>query len=333
MIDYTKFKEKPKCIECGETEIDDIIWNKYKNKRKTIGKDSCWIKPKIINNIKYYRKRCSKCFKDKFGREPKKFNTLSYDMIYLLDVPEDELKKGNKKRAVTIENMVEKYGLEEGTLRFNDYCDKQAESNTFEHFEESRGWTKEQYNDYNKSRAITLETMILKYGEEDGSKKYKDYCQRQSYTNKPEYFINKYGEEEGLNKYNNFLSTKKQFYSNDSITLFKDLTIKFLNDFPNLKKEDIYFAEYSKEFYLIDTLNNCSYYYDFTILGDINICIEHHGRDHLSHKKRQNDKIKKYLIEDNKIKLFEIWDNYTQNQINIIYEEIKEYIIWKNNMN
>jgi len=29
MIDYIKFKEKPKCVECGETEIDDIIWDNY----------------------------------------------------------------------------------------------------------------------------------------------------------------------------------------------------------------------------------------------------------------------------------------------------------------
>lgn len=81
---------------------------------------------------------------------------------------------------------------------------KQAVSNSFEYKQIKHGWTEEQYNEYNKSRASTEENFIARHGVEEGTKLWKEYCERQSYTTTLEYFIEQYGEEEGRKKYEEF---------------------------------------------------------------------------------------------------------------------------------
>lgn len=106
-----------------------------------------------------------------------------------------------KKTAVTLVNLVAKYGEEEGKLRWNAYCDKQAESNKFDYKQKKYGWTKEQFDEYNSSRAQTLEKMIARHGETEGSRRWLEYCDKQAYTNTLRYFIEKYGYAAGLKKY------------------------------------------------------------------------------------------------------------------------------------
>jgi hypothetical protein len=105
------------------------------------------------------------------------------------------------KTAITLDNFILKYGTEEGTLRWNSYRDKQAASNKFEYKNKKFGWTKEQFDDYNSSRAQTLEKMIIRYGEKIGIEKWHSYCERHAYTNTLEYFTEKYGREDGFKKY------------------------------------------------------------------------------------------------------------------------------------
>lgn len=105
------------------------------------------------------------------------------------------------KTAVTLKNLISKYGEIEGTARWEQYKQKQAYSNSFEYKQQKHGWTKEDFDKFNSSRAVTLINLVSKYGERDGIKKWEDYCERQAYTNTKEYFIEKYGIEIGLEKY------------------------------------------------------------------------------------------------------------------------------------
>jgi len=105
------------------------------------------------------------------------------------------------KTAITKERLIEKYGIEEGTIRWNQYKVKQADSNSFEYKRKKHGWTVEQYNEYNSSRAQTLEKMIARHGEKLGTTKWLAYCERQAYTNSKTYFVNKYGTEEGTSRF------------------------------------------------------------------------------------------------------------------------------------
>ena len=106
-----------------------------------------------------------------------------------------------KSTAITLSNLITKYGNIEGQRRWDVYRQKQAESNSFEYKKEKYGWTKVEFDGYNSSRAQTLIKMIARHGEIEGAAKWEQYCLRQAYTNTKEYFIGKYGEKEGLKKY------------------------------------------------------------------------------------------------------------------------------------
>ena len=115
----------------------------------------------------------------------------------------------SKNTAVTLENLIKKYGNIEGQNRWANYKSKQATSNTFEYKKEKYGWTEEQFKEYNRSRAVTLEKMIEKYGEENGTIMWETYCERQAFTNTKKYFQEKYGEVTGSLKYFDINKTMK----------------------------------------------------------------------------------------------------------------------------
>ena len=65
-----------------------------------------------------------------------------------------------------------------------------------------KGMTEEEWNQFNANRACTKWNFIKRYGEELGKKKWKEYCELESYAGcSIEYFIDKYGEKEGAKKY------------------------------------------------------------------------------------------------------------------------------------
>jgi hypothetical protein len=110
----------------------------------------------------------------------------------------DELAKST---AVTLKNLVKKYGDVDGKEKFRQYKEKQAISNSFEYKKEKFGWDKEQFDNYNSSRAQTLKKMINRHGEIIGAEKWENYCIQQGYTNTRDYFIKKYGNTQGIQKY------------------------------------------------------------------------------------------------------------------------------------
>jgi hypothetical protein len=131
-----------------------------------------------------------------------------------------------KKTAVTEENLIKKYGEEEGIQRFKEYKEKQAYTNSLEYKAEKNGWTKSQFDEYNQSRACTLENLIERHGEEVGVAKWDDYIERQRYTTTIEYFKEKYGAE-GEEKWNEFCRERG-----------KSSSIEFIQKKYNVTKEE-----------------------------------------------------------------------------------------------
>lgn len=125
----------------------------------------------------------------------------------------------------TLENMNLLYGDHEGKIRWDSYRTKQGITNSFEYKQEKYGWTQEDFDEYNKSRSVTLDNMIIRHGEKAGLEKWEAYCDRQAYTNTLEYFKGKYGEVEGNIKWEEYNTAKAS--SSDPFAIAKRLDISF----------------------------------------------------------------------------------------------------------
>lgn len=276
----------PKCLECG-FEAPRLQWT-------------------------HFRYNCTGRFKN--GTEYKK----AYPDATLVD------KELAKKTAVTLENLVKKYGKDEGQKKWNQYKKKQATSNTFDYKLKKHGWSREQFDQFNKSRSVTLENLIKKYGEDEGLERFEVYCKRQQYTTSIEYFIEKYGEDEGEKKWNqfctdrgrssniSFVMKKYNITYNEAETLLSERykgptfvsnkEIKFINNFLLNITEDVYtyknrqFCIWSKE--LLAPL-----FYDLTCSKNKKI-IEYNGDYWHCNPNRYSDNF--YLKQANRT-ASEIW--------------------------
>jgi hypothetical protein len=138
------------------------------------------------------------------GREYKKV----YPDAKLVD---DDLAKNT---AVTESNLIKKYGIVDGKKKWQEYKQKQSYSNSYEYKKEKHGWTKSDFENFNKSRAVTLPNLIKKHGEIEGTIFWQTYCERQAYTNTIEYFIEKYGKSAGKIKYTEICKNKSHSIEN-----------------------------------------------------------------------------------------------------------------------
>lgn len=118
-------------------------------------------------------------------------------------------------RGVTKEKMIYRYGESEGANRWVSYCEKQKISNTFEYKNEKFGWNIQQFEKYNSSRAVTLDNLIMRHGEDAGKDKWNEYCKKQAYVGcSKEYFIDKYGHNLGISKFLEVNKNKKLTLAN-----------------------------------------------------------------------------------------------------------------------
>lgn len=166
----------PKCLECG-FEAPRLQWTHFKY-------------------------NCTGRFQN--GREYK----IAYPNAKLVD---DSLAKNT---AVTESNLVKKYGVSEGKQKWQEYKQKQAYSNSYEYKKQKYGWSKKDFEEFNKSRAVTLKNLIQKYGEIEGAIRWQNYCERQAYTNTVDYFVEKYGKNRGIEKYKEVCKEKSQSIEN-----------------------------------------------------------------------------------------------------------------------
>lgn len=226
--------------------------------------------------------------------------------------------------AVTLEQQIKLYGVIEGTKRYQEYCLKQAESNTYEYKNKKYGMTKKEFKEYNLSRAITLQNQIKKYGEEEGLKRYQEYCNKQRYSCSPNYFIEKYGIEDGLEKYNKFDNARSIFViqSNIALELLSHL-YEYYKDNANIfwfgnKEYEVYLQ--NKNYYKVD-------YYDQTR----NIVVEFYGNYWHSDKLydgKVNDDLYRMneIIKTLRCKFIIVWENSYKSDKTKVIEQIKECI-------
>lgn len=237
-----------------------------------------------------------------------------------------KLKNLKQSTGITKERCVLKYGEIEGVKRWKQYIEKQAASNGFEYKKEKHGWSKKQYDAYNKKRSSTLENFISRYGEDEGTIKWQEYCDRQSYTKSRDYFIDKYGEKEGnerwlkiikmrarsqdvcfcMQKYN--LSYKeaykiikrRQFHRSSRLEL--DITQQLIDE--EIIEKDVY-SYFTKQFCLLDYDEYMIKYFDITSISKKKI-IEINGDYWHCNPRIYNES---YYIEQKDKNAKEIWES------------------------
>ncbi len=288
------YPERNKCKCCG----GDIIYLDTCISEGTDGKLKIHSKSfktkKVVEDVTYYLNVCEDCLIERFPEIKnlsRTFNVMSEPTKFAFDIPEDVYLRSRSRYAMTLDKMVSKYGETEGRERWEKYCIRQSETNTFEYKKEKYGWTEEDFHRYNKSRAVTKKNLISKYGEDEGTKRYNHYVEEQHKTKSWDYMVAKFGEErareinrskvvslesyiarygdiEGRIKWETVIRNKTCGYSKMSQKIFDRLDRILCPKYKTryAKKN----GEYCVEF------NGIDIHMDYFI-EDLNICIEFNG--------------------------------------------------------
>lgn len=198
--------------------------------------------------------------------------------------------------AVSEAKFIKRLGEEEGKKQWTAYCKKLSDKNSFEFFNKKRGWTREQFNEYNVSRGVTIKNLIKKYGEEDGTKRFVEYCEKQRKNgNTLEYFVEKLGEEDGTKKYKEVCKQKantrenmiriygengeekhSSWLSKTAIRFTSNIANEFIQQVAEKLASDfkIHSALHGGEFCIY---NEAPHLYDFVITSPAKLAIEFNG--------------------------------------------------------
>lgn len=319
-----------KCIITNEDIIypNTIIRLSKQNNIKLFGTSANT--KKIINNKEYFLKVSYSGMVKIFGNEYSKlnisrvYNQLNKFTKFAFQVSDEDYEISKKSAfgaGVSLDVLIKRHGKDKGTKKFNEYKRKQAYSNSFEYKNKKYGWDKDKFNRFNKSRGITLDNLIKKYGKKDAIIKYENYCNKQSKTSSTKYLTNKFGIEKtnkileskgktikyfenkygdkAIEKYTEYWNNvKNPYFSKISIELF-DLLIYELS----LNKYKIYYKE--NEFGIYDSYKSQYFKYDFTI-PDLNLIIEFNGDVWHGNPSIYNKNDKPHPIDKN-VKANELW--------------------------
>lgn len=290
--------DRPKCKVCGKDIIykdTQIYFSKIKNKG-VIFKGHTYKSIKKVNDKEYTLCVCEECLRDKFPsitNISRTFNVMSEMTKFAFSISDEDYQNSRNRYAMTREHMIEKYGVEEGNKIWENYCKRQAETNTFEYKSKKYGMTEKEFKEFNKSRAVTEKNLIKKYGKEEGLKRWKEYVEKQKITKSWEYmvsvhgeekareinkqkllnkenFIRKYGKEEGLKQWDNWLKNKNNGYSKISQKFFNELDC-YLSKIYNTK-----YATKNEEITFYCNSSHSNYSLDYYI-PELKLCIEFNG--------------------------------------------------------
>ena len=180
-----------------ETIIKTKQWKEWNNDEPTINE--------FNEGIKFIAKQSTK----QTEQTDRKYIAIFYKYNVPHIIQRYKRLKQIKPGTLTKYKMFLLYGKDEGIKRWDQYRQKQSYSNSFEYKQQKHNMSKKEFNSFNKSRAITLENQIKKYGKKEGSKRFKNYVETQKYVGSSvEYFISLHGEEKGKIIYDDIKKSK-----------------------------------------------------------------------------------------------------------------------------
>lgn len=205
----------------------------------------------------------------------------------------NELTIINSKKQITLENMITKYGKEEGTIRYNNCIDKRKDSNTLDgyikRYGEEQGTIMHTNFISHMENIHTLESHIERYGKEEGTIRYNETSRKKSYSSTIDFYIEKYGETEGTIKFNerqekwqtslnktmvNSRTPNKRFRASKESLAFLIPIYKFIRK-NGINKENIYIGAGGRREY-IKTYKSTIVAYDF-VVEPLKLVIEYDG--------------------------------------------------------
>jgi len=225
-------------------------------------------------------KICGKEFKRITGTHLKKHNTTVRE--YIDKYGKNDLFDEYLRRyydTASKKSFIRRFGEKEGLTKYEEYVKFHSYKNSFEYKHNKYGWTREQYDNYNKQRGITKQLCIIRHGKTKGLKIWDGYVKKQRIAGcVKQYFIDKYGEKKGTKKYEEINKKKSHMpFNNNSSKLATEFIYKLYESIKPLRIPDIYFnGKDRKEFWQHDNKNSRYYFYDFTI-PSLRINIEFNG--------------------------------------------------------
>ena len=134
--------------------------------------------------------------------------------------------------------FVTQYGERLGEIKFKELQTSQALTNSKEY----KGMTDEEFKQYNNSRSITLENMIKKYGEKEGTRVFREYREKQRYKKSKQRYIDEFGEEQGLKifkeinkkKIQNLENFQRKYGDEDGLRRYRNFVGKRFKGFSNI---------------------------------------------------------------------------------------------------
>jgi very-short-patch-repair endonuclease len=194
---------------------------------------------------------------------------------------EQEFIEYNKSRAVTLSNLIKKYGEEEGKKKWDEYKNKQ------------------------RVNGSSLEWFISKYGESTGTLVYNEVCESKGHTLKN--YQKRYGIDEGLIKFNEYNTTAKTSFVSKSSKVFFDLLDNRMKEMNNTYSSlSVYFSPKSKEFCKYDTEKHRSYFYDYA-LPSAKLIVEYNGDLYHANPQKYNENDIP-LFRGNTLTAKELWE-------------------------
>lgn len=277
-IENEYVKNATKCRECNHSIVYPNTFLRISKNKNIKYEGTSYKTIKNINGKIFYLTICDNCLSKhyiEFNKlnKSKVFNTLNEITKFAFNINDKDYYKAKKTSfgsGVSKEILIDRHGKEKGLLKWEQYRQKQASSNTFEYKHKKYGWSKDEFDEFNKKRAVTINNLISKHGEELGLIKWNDYIKRQRYTCTYGYFINKYGIQIGQEKWDNFMSSrffKNINYSKKSQEIFESFELIF-------NQYKTYYALKNGEFNKL--LNGNIVFIDYYIL-ELKIAIEYNG--------------------------------------------------------
>lgn len=250
--------------------------------------------------------------------------TLEYFTIFKKLSYEDALiarDTYNKKSVPTLDNMILKYGKDEGEKRWDIYRQKQAYSNSFEYKKEKYGWTLEEWNNYNKSRGCIgekngnygssyYEVWVDKYGKDEADRMNAEVSKLKSL---PGHLNGNYGRakrDEEIQRMRD--SAIKRVIRQGTVVAYNKKSISIIEEYASQNNYTIQHAENGGEFQIPGTT--------FFVDGydaNKNIVIEFDEKHHFTEKQMIKDRERQDMIgqllkckfiridENNNIRIFD----------------------------